>query len=164
MWLYLVFKALIYHIAIAGIFTFCVAFIVYLFWSDPSAARCRLFREDFFSVSCSFSCLHCISLSEHNAKLDVFHNAKLLFYVSSVFYPRYKLDAIWKEWNGNNLICHFPVEEIFPSQVGNVEWFGESFSPLVRDVNAEIVVGHEWNIVDTSVSATRGNCVSEIFQ
>lgn len=69
MWLYLVFEALIYHITLSIVGVFYVSlFLLFIYFEVIHPLR-------FFPLSfCIFS------LSKHDAKLDVFYNAKLLFY------------------------------------------------------------------------------------
>lgn len=118
-----------------GCYNCCFIFIVYLFWSDP--------RSFFSSV---LARCYCVSI-QHDVKLDVSHNAKLLFYVSFLFQ-----DINWMlfervEWQ--HLICYFPVEEISCSSSGGRR-NNEAKSFSFRDANVGIVLARRF--FDTSVN------------
>lgn len=131
------------YFGIADCSLFCVLLYFYclfiLKWSiRRRSLSCFSVVRFFFSLLSS--CFEAI-VSLYPAKLDVFHNAKLLFYVSCFLFH----DINWMpfervEWQQFNLPFS-SWENFLPcSALGlNVEAEGgESF--LVRDVNAEIVV------------------------
>lgn len=135
MWLYLVFKALIYHIAFWNWLAFYVfVFLLFIYFEVIHPAFLRL------PALCSFFC--CVSI-RHDVKLDVSHNAKLLFYVSFYISSRNINWMLFErvEWQQFNL--PFSSRENFSLYLRRRKnrtavWW-ENFS-LVRNINAGIVV------------------------